>query len=61
MTIDKEHLTDNFRALYERDPAAAMQLLLTLTYISDMIADMRSTDEHINKTRKQIEKWTAVK
>ena len=64
MTTDKEHLdalTDNFRDIYERDPAAAKQLLLTLACISDIIADMRSTDEHINETRKQIKKWTAVK
>lgn len=64
MTIDKEHLdalTDNFRSLYERDPAAAKQLLLTLVCMVDMIADMRKTDEHIDETRTQIEKWTAVK
>lgn len=64
MTINKEHLdalTDNFRDLYERDPAAAKQLLLTLAYINDIIADMRSTDEHIEETRKQVKKWTAVK
>lgn len=64
MTIDKEHLdalTDNFKNLYERDPAAAKQLLLTLACINDIIVDMHSTDERIDKTRKQIEKWTAVK
>lgn len=64
MTTDKEHLdalTNNFKDLYERDPAAAKQLLLTLACISDIIADMRKTDERIDKTREDLEKWTAVK
>lgn len=64
MTIKKEHLdalTDNFRDLYERDPAAAKRLLLTLVFIGDIIADMRKTDERIDKTREDLEKWTAVK